>query len=98
MRKQGSPACHPGTGSVTKYSCSTGTMGSSSPISRASAPDHGPAAMITCSVANRPAAVDTEATAPPRTSIPVTAACAATVTPRSRAADTYAFTRLFGCR
>src|SRR5580704_10529067 len=37
IRRQGSPACHPGTGSVTKYSCRTGTIGSSTPASAASA-------------------------------------------------------------
>ena len=43
-------------------------------------------------------AVVTDSIAPLRTPMPVTAACAVTVTPRSLAALTYALTRLLGCR
>ena len=54
--------------------------------------------MMTCSVRYRPPSAETERTAPPATSMAVTAALVTTVTPRSLAARTYAFTRLFGCR
>src|ERR1700722_11374633 len=40
IRRHGSPPCHPGTGSVTKYSCSTGTTGISSPTHRPARDDH----------------------------------------------------------
>ena len=75
MRRQGRPPCQPGTGSVTKYSCSTGTIGSSRPASRASAADHGPGRDDHLLGAVPAGPVETERTAPPAISIAVTGAC-----------------------
>ena len=86
MRSTGKLPCQPGTAPVTKYSWRTGTTGRSCPASRATAPAHGPAALITMSVAIACRSVRMPVTAPRATLSPVTVVCVANVTPRSRAA------------
>jgi hypothetical protein len=86
MRSTGKLPCQPAAAPVTKYSWRTGTTGRSTPASRATAPAHGPAALITRSVATVRWPVRMPVTAPRARRSPVTVACVANVTPRSRAA------------